>query len=132
MSCRIVLTAVLVSALFAVAERPLRGSSETAAPTTGSPVPAAPAPAPGMHRFMVVRTFAPGALDGLDAQGKKQVNKTNATRDVTWVFSFANADKTKTFCVYNGPNEAAVRDVAKANNIPVDYIVEVPVILLPN
>jgi len=39
----------------------------------------APAPAPGMRRFMVVRTFPAGALDGLDTAGKKQVNEKNAT-----------------------------------------------------
>ena len=45
--------------------------------------------------------------------------------------SFANADKTKTYCVYEAPNEAAVRQAATANKIPVDSITEVPVTLLP-
>ena len=94
--------------------------------------PAVAAPAkPGMHRYMVVRTFPAGALDGLDAAGKKQVNTTNATKDVSWVYSYANADKTKTFCIYEGPSEQAIRDVATANKIPVDYIVEIPVVLQP-
>ena len=37
--------------------------------------PAVPAPKPGLKRYMVVRTFAPGALAGLDAAGKKQVSQ---------------------------------------------------------
>lgn len=41
------------------------------------------------------------------------------------------ASKTKTYCVYEGPSEAAVRKAAKANNIPVDSVTEVPVTLLP-
>ena len=93
--------------------------------------PAVAAPKPGMRRFMVVRTFPAGALDGLDAAGKKQVNTTNAARDVRWVHSYASADKTRTFCIYEGPSEQAVRDAAAANKIPVDSIVEVPVVLLP-
>ncbi len=93
--------------------------------------PAVPAPKPGMKRFMVVRTFAPGALAGLDAEGKKQVNKTNASEQVRWVYSYANADKTKTFCIYEGPDEKSIRQAASANKIPVDYVVEIPVVLSP-
>jgi hypothetical protein len=93
--------------------------------------PAVPAPKPGLKRFMVVRTFAPGALAGLDAEGKKQVNKTNASEKVSWVYSYANADKTKTFCIYEAPDERSIRQAASANKIPVDYIIEVPVVLSP-
>jgi hypothetical protein len=93
--------------------------------------PAVPAPKPGLKRYMVVRTFAPGALAGLDAAGKKQVNKTNASEKVHWVYSYANADKTKTFCIYEGPDEKSIRQAASANKIPVDYIVEIPVVLSP-
>jgi hypothetical protein len=51
---------------------------------------------------------------------------------VHWLSSFATANKTRTFCIYEGPSEAAVRDAARANNIPVDSVTEVPVTLLPN
>ncbi len=95
------------------------------------PAPAAPAPEQGLHRYMVVRTFPAGALDGLDATAKKSVNQCNAGKGVHWVYSFANAEKTKTFCVYDGPNEQAIRDAAAANKIPVDSITEIPVVLLP-
>ena len=113
---------------------PALGAAEAAkvAPATkAQPAPAVPVPAPGMHRYMVVRTFPAGALDGLDAAGKKQVNDKNTTQSVRWVHSFANADKTKTFCIYEGPSEKAVRDAADATKIPVDYIVEIPVVLTP-
>ncbi|NWJ42004.1 MAG: DUF4242 domain-containing protein [Geothrix sp.] len=84
-----------------------------------------------MHRYMVVRTFPAGALAGLDAAGKKAVNKCNSTHNVKWVYSYANADKTKTFCIYEGPNEQAIRDAAASNKIPVDDIIEIPVVLKP-
>lgn len=91
-----------------------------------------PAPAGKNRRYLVERTFAPGALAGLDASAKVKVNSTNDQFGVTWVKSYANADKTKTYCVYEGPNEGAVRQAAKANGIPIDRVVEVPVTLLPS
>ena len=101
----------------------------------GHPAHAVPAsnaaPVGKNRRFLVERTFAPGALDGLDAAGKTKVNSTNDKFGVTWVKSYANADRTKTYCVYEGPNEGAVRQAAKANGIPVDRVMEVPVTLLP-
>jgi len=94
-----------------------------------SPAPAVSTPAPGLTRYMVVRTFPEGALAGLDAAGEEAVNRTNAKYSVHWVHSYANAEKTKTFCIYEAPNEKAVRDAAVANKIPVDYVVPIPVVL---
>jgi hypothetical protein len=79
------------------------------------------------HRYIIERTFPAGALDGVDAAAKKKVNENNATVGVTWVQSYANADKTKTYCEYEGPSEAAVRKAAQLNALPVDKVTEVPV-----
>jgi hypothetical protein len=84
-----------------------------------------------MHRYLIVRTFPAGALDGLDAGAKAQVNATNAKFGVRWVTSYATADKTRTFCIYEGPNEEAIRKAAAANKIPVDSLTEVPETLTP-
>jgi hypothetical protein len=109
----------------------IAGDAKVTPSSTTDPAPAVPVPAPGMHRYMVVRTFPAGALDGLDTAGKKQVIETNSKSTVRWIHSYANADKTKTFCIYEGPNEKTIRDAATANKIPVDYIVEIPVVLNP-
>lgn len=85
----------------------------------------------GIHRYVVERTFPAGALAGLDRAAKDQVNANNARFGVKWVTSFANADQTRTFCIYEGPSEAAIREAATANGIPVDAITEVPVTLTP-
>jgi hypothetical protein len=85
----------------------------------------------GVHRYLVERTFPLGALDGLDAATKEKVNANNATFGVRWIKSYATADKTKTFCIYEGPSEAAVRNAAALNGLPVDSVAEVPVTLLP-
>jgi hypothetical protein len=106
-------TALLFAALPAVADAPAKTDGAT------------------VHRYVVERTFPAGALAGLDAATKKQVNDTNASVGVRWVESFANADQTKTYCIYEGPNEAAVRKAAELNQLPVDSITEVPVTLSP-
>jgi Protein of unknown function (DUF4242) len=82
--------------------------------------------APAQHRYLIERTFPAGALDGVDAAVKQKVNANNSTLDVTWEKSYANANKTKLFCVYDGPSENAVREAAKMNGLPVDVVIEIP------
>jgi len=94
-----------------------------AASSLGAP---AAEPAPATHRYLIERTFPAGALDGVDANAKQKVNANNKTLDVTWEKSYANADKTKTYCVYTGPSENAVREAAKLNGLPVDVVTEIP------
>ena len=84
-----------------------------------------------VHRYLIERTFPIGALEGLDAATKEKVNANNASVGVRWVQSFANADKTKTYCIYEGPSESAIREAALLNALPVDSITEVPVDLTP-
>ena len=84
-----------------------------------------------VHRYLIERTFPSGALDGLDAATKAKVNANNASVGVRWLHSYANADKTKTYCVYEGPSEDAVRQAAMLNALPVDSVTEVPVDLEP-
>ena len=91
---------------------------------------ASPAKVP-VHRYLIERTFPAGALKGVDAATKKKVNANNASVGVRWVQSYANADETKTFCVYEGPSAEAVRKAAELNKLPVDSITEVPVTLSP-
>ncbi len=96
-----------------------------------SPSASTQKPNGGVHRYLVERTFPLGALDGLDAAAKEKVNANNATVGVRWIKSYATADKTKTFCIYDAPSEAAVRKAAVLNGLPVDSVAEVPVTLLP-
>ena len=78
------------------------------------------------HRYLIERTFPAGALDGVDAAAKQKVNANNKTLDVIWEKSYANKEKTKTYCVYTGPSENAVREAAKLNGLPVDVVTEIP------
>jgi hypothetical protein len=81
---------------------------------------------PLVKRFLVERTFPAGALDGVDAAAKQKVNANNRSLGVTWEKSYANATKTKTFCIYTAPNENAVLEAAKLNGLPVDVIIPIP------
>lgn len=84
-----------------------------------------------VHRYVIERTFPHGALDKVDAAAKAKVNANNEKLGVHWLMSYANASKTRTYCVYEGPSEAAVRKAAEVNGLPVDSVTEVPVTLLP-
>jgi hypothetical protein len=115
------LATLLLAPAFAADAPSQSAASQAAASATKTPV----------HRYLVERTFPPGALDGLNAATKKKVNANNAAVGVRWIESYANADKTKTFCVYEGPSEAAIRKAAALNALPVDSVTEVPVTLSP-
>lgn len=88
-------------------------------------------PAQSQHRFLIERTFPEGVLDGVDATVKAKVNANNQSLGVGWEKSYTNASKTKTYCIYNAPNEGAVREAAKLNGLPVDSITEIPLGLKP-
>jgi hypothetical protein len=84
-----------------------------------------------MPRYLVERTFCDtlaipqneaGAAACLDVIDK------NMSEGVTWLHSYVTPDRTKTFCIYDGPNPEAIRVVADRNGLPVDTITEVRVL----
>jgi hypothetical protein len=97
----------------------------TAMTISGAPALATES-APTNHRYLIERTFPEGALDGVDDAAKQKVNDNNASLHVNWEKSYTNASKTKTYCIYNAPDEAAVREAARLNGLPVDNITEIP------
>ena len=84
-----------------------------------------------MSRYIVERNFPDGLSIPQTAAGADmvcQVVAHNAMDGVTWVHSYVSHDKTKTFCVYDGPSPEAIRKVAERNKLPVDRITEVSVL----
>jgi predicted amidohydrolase YtcJ len=84
-----------------------------------------------MPRFLVERTFPDGLhipTNETGAQACLTVVGRNAENGVTWVHSYVAADKKKTFCIYDGPDERAIREVAAKNGIPVDTVTQVSVL----
>jgi hypothetical protein len=84
-----------------------------------------------MPRYMVERTFPdrliiPTTEDGSKAM--RRVVEVNEGEGVTWVHSYVDTSKTKTFCIYDGPQPDAIRVVAERNGLPVDRITEVSVL----
>jgi hypothetical protein len=98
----------------------------TAMTLAGSSLTAGAAEQADTRRYLIERTFPAGALDGVDATVKKKVNANNSTLDVTWEKSYTNADKTKTYCIYTGPSETAVREAARINGMGADVVTEIP------
>lgn len=84
-----------------------------------------------MARFMVERTFQDGLNIPMTAEGAEAclgvVNR-NAEVGVTWVHSYVNEEKTKTFCIYDGPDAEAIRRSADRTELPIDAITRVTVL----
>ena len=84
-----------------------------------------------MPRYMVERTFTEGLHIPSDATGAEQcagVVEGNTGEGVTWVHSYVSQDKSRTFCVYDGPSPEAIRKSADHNGLPVDKITQVQVL----
>lgn len=84
-----------------------------------------------MHRYLVTRSFPDGLNVPLNDDGRAVVDKvvrTNSESDVHWVHSYVSVDRTTTYCIYDGPDPEAIREVAGRNGLPVDSIAEVHVL----
>lgn len=84
-----------------------------------------------MPRYIVKRTFPDGIRLPTDAEGAKvaaAVVRRNAEKGVTWIHSYVTEDRGTTFCIYDGPDPTAVRDVAGANGLPCDTVTSVTVL----
>jgi hypothetical protein len=84
-----------------------------------------------MPRYLVERTFPDGLhipIDEAGANACRNVIDVNAQQSVTWVHSYVSEDKTKTYCLYDGPSPEAVRRAAQLNELPVDAISQVTVL----
>ena len=76
-----------------------------------------------MAVFLVERNFA--AQLQVTPEGASSINRVNADIGVQWLISFLSADKKKTYCLYEAPNAAAIREAAARNGVPADVIIEV-------
>ena len=84
-----------------------------------------------MPRYLVERTFPEGLnvpMTDAGATAMSGVIARNAEKGVTWVQSFVSPDKSKSFCIYDGPSPEAIRSTAQKNALPVDKITEVRVL----
>jgi hypothetical protein len=84
-----------------------------------------------MPRFVVERTFADAFAIPTTGEGAKAclaVINNNAEENVTWVTSYVTHDRTRTYCVYDGPNRESIQRAATANGLPVNSVAEVRVL----
>lgn len=76
-----------------------------------------------MPRYIIERNFAE-QLDISD-DDKIHIKEINDDIGVEWIFSFLSADKRKTYCLYEAPDEESLRRAAERLNIPADVITPV-------
>jgi len=76
-----------------------------------------------MPRYIIERNFAE-KLE-VDDDAKQHIKEINDEEGVEWIFSFLSADKRKTYCLYEAPDEENLRQAAKRLNIPADVITPV-------
>jgi Nickel responsive protein SCO4226-like len=76
-----------------------------------------------MPRFIIERNFAE-QLE-VDNDAKIKIKEVNDEEGIEWIFSFLSADKRKTYCLYEAPDEASLRQAAQRLNIPADVITPV-------
>ena len=76
-----------------------------------------------MPLFLIERNFAEEVK--LDDAGFLEIQQINDDVGIQWLFSFLSADKRKTYCLYEAPNEEAIRIAARRLNVPADVIVPV-------
>ena len=84
-----------------------------------------------MARFLVERTFTSGVQIPVTHEGAaacRSIAEANATEQVTWVHSYVTPDAGRTYCVYDGPDAAAIHRAAEKNGLPVDSVTEVRVL----
>ncbi|CAN5460895.1 DUF4242 domain-containing protein [soil metagenome] len=84
-----------------------------------------------MPRYLVERTFPDGLAIPQTPDGAAvclSVVGGNAQHGVTWVHSYVSPDRTRTFCIYDGPSPESIRSAAATNELPVDSITEVSVL----
>jgi hypothetical protein len=84
-----------------------------------------------MPRYLVERTFPTGLNIPMTDDGALTCNAVvtnNAEDQVTWIHSYVTSDKSKSFCIYDGPSPEAIRRVARRNDLPVDSVTEVRVL----
>ena len=84
-----------------------------------------------MPRYVVERSFASALSIPIDDQGAHLclgIVDRNTDEGVTWLQSYVSDDRTKTFCIYDGPTPEAIRKTATRNNLPIDQITQVRVL----
>jgi hypothetical protein len=79
-------------------------------------------------RYIVERTYSDGfAIPGAPPNLSDHIDR-NADHGVSWLHSYVSCDRTKSFCIYDGPSPEAIRKTAARNRLPIDRITEVCVL----
>jgi hypothetical protein len=84
-----------------------------------------------MARYMVERTLADGgAIPASAERASACLGSGNHDADVgvTWLHSYVSEDRTKSFCLYEGPDPEAIRRAAGRGQLSIASITRVRVL----
>jgi hypothetical protein len=84
-----------------------------------------------MPRYVVERIFPGGLAVAANEQGRRlwrEVVNGNASEGVTWLHSYVSEDRTRLYCIYEGPDPDSIRRAARRADLPVERIVPVSVL----
>lgn len=84
-----------------------------------------------MPRYLVERTFPRDLHLMANADGTRAcaaIVGANTPEAVTWLHSYVAPDRSRSYCICDGPSPEAIRLAAKAAGLPVDRITEVRVL----
>jgi len=77
-----------------------------------------------MPLYLIERNFAQRVEEGSDEENAA-LFAMNDKFGIQWVYSFLSVDAKKSYCIYEGPSTAEIRDASKALELPVDTITEI-------
>jgi hypothetical protein len=79
-----------------------------------------------MPRFVIERNLPAGLTeDDVDEAVRRAIGANATLPGVRWLHSHLALDRSKFFCEYEAPDEAAVRESARLAQIPCDTVTEV-------
>ena len=84
-----------------------------------------------MTKFLIERKFHVGEADMPEVSRRSKRIAIDSYPEITWLHSHVVVDSAgtvKTYCIYDGPNEDAIRQAAERNGLPVDTVVPVSVL----
>ena len=64
-------------------------------------------------------------VDDVCANGCAVIVQNDLTEKVSWLHSYVTLDRSRTFCICDGPSPEAIRRAAHSNHLPVARITEV-------
>lgn len=85
-----------------------------------------------MPRYIIERTTGTLTTEQVEAAGRKSNEVLSGMEGVVWIRSYISDTEGKIYCMYDAPDEEAIRRHAQLAGLPVDKISEVGLEISPS